>query len=191
MKRWHIKGRYIADPPPSDWRELLATRLGQRPRRASPWVELALFGAVQCIDAAGEKKLSNSALLSLCSIHGPYIALRTALVQAREDALLPIAFLSSQPSQVLPVLAQHLGWSGNGRGMATRDPALALRMAALEAGDAGMLIGWVEENGPGKSIWLRLTQTTRETPLQAATFAELANTQFTQLAFVDAQLHLG
>lgn len=192
MKTWRIAGRHFAAPPPADWRPQLATRLGHRPRRIGEWVELALFGARQCLDDAGEVDLPAGALLSLSSLHGPDIALRTALQQACNSVPMPIAFLSSQPSQALPALAKYLGWQGNGRCLTTRAPGLALRLACLEAGTDGMLLGWVDEDAPGKSIWLRLLPTAPgDTAFTTATFAMLEEVRFNVLAFDGMQLQLG
>src|SRR5262245_49766464 len=104
MNNWRIAGRFFAAPPPADWRTQLATRLGQRPRRIGVWAELALYGALCCLADAGESRLPASTLLSVASLHGPDQALRAALAEAREDLPLPIGFLQSQPSQLLPVL---------------------------------------------------------------------------------------
>lgn len=192
MKAWRITGRYFAAPPPANWRAQLATRLGQRPRRLGEWVELALWGARQCLDQADEQNLPASAMLSLSTLNGPDIALRNALDQAREGAPMPITFLNSQPSQALPALAQYLGWQGNGRCLTTRDPLLALHLACLEAGADGMLIGWVEEDAPGTSIWLRLMPTTLDnTTFSNANFAMLEDARFTTLAFDGMQLQVG
>ena len=192
MKTWRINGRYFASPPPADWRAQLATRLGHRPRRIGEWVELALFGAHQCLDNAGEAYLPAGALLSLSSLHGPDIALRAALDQARDGVPMPIAFLASQPSQALPALAHYLGWQGNGRCLTTRDPSLALQLACLEAGADGMLVGWVDEDAPGKSIWLRLSPTAPgNTAFETARFAMLEEDRFNVLAFDGMQLQLG
>ena len=180
MKTWRITGRLFATPP-ADWRVQLATRLGQRPRRIGAWVELALWGARQCLDQAGEENLPAGALLSLSSLKGPDIALRNALEQAVEGIPMPIIFLNSQPSQALPALAQYLGWQGNGRCLTTRDPVLALQLACLEAGREGVLVGWVEEDAPGKSIWLRLM------PVETGA-ASLHNADF--VALEDACIHL-
>jgi len=192
MTVWRITGRHFASPPPADWRAQLATRLGQRPRRIGEWAELALFGARQCLDNAGETDLPGGALLSLSSLHGPDIALRAALEQMHDGVPMPITFLSSQPSQALPALAQYLGWQGNGRCLTTRDPLLALQLACLEAGTDGMLLGWVDEDAPGTSIWLRLSPTDAgHSAFETATFAMLEEVRFTVLAFDGMQLKLG
>ncbi len=192
LTAWRITGRFFAAPPPADWRAQLATRLGQRPRRIGEWAELALFGARQCLDSAGETRLPGGALLSLSSLHGPDIALRAALEQMGEGVPMPITFLNSQPSQALPALAQYLGWQGNGRCLTTRDPVRALQLACLEAGADGMLLGWVDEDAPGASIWLRLSPTEAgNTAFETANFALLEDTRFTVLAFDGMQLKLG
>lgn len=153
MTRWRILGRSAFAPPPDDWRAALVRRLGQRPRRLGEWAELALAGALACLDDGGETQLPAAALLSLSSANGPLTALRDALAMARNELPMPIGFLQSQPGLVLPVLAQHLGWSGNGRCLTTRDPLSALWLACAEADPAGgVLLGWVEE---GDGRWLR------------------------------------
>ena len=192
MTAWRITGRFFASPPPADWRAQLATRLGQRPRRIGEWAELALFGARQCLDHAGETDLPGGALLSLSSLHGPDIALHAALEQMHDGMPMPITFLNSQPSQALPALAQYLGWQGNGRCLTTRDPLLALQLACLEAGPDGLLAGWVDEDAPGTSVWLRLSPTgAGNTAFEAATFAMLEEARFNILAFDGMQLKLG
>lgn len=192
MSVWAITGRQFDAPPAADWRAQLATRLGHRPRRIGAWAELALWGARRCLDQAQEADLPADALLSLSSLHGPDIALRAALEQAKDDVPLPIAFLASQASQVLPTLAHYLGWQGNGRCLTTRDPLQALHLACLEARAGGLLIGWVDEDAPGTSLWLRLIPAAPGTvELQSARFAMLADTQFTYLTFDGRQLLLG
>lgn len=160
MKVWRVLGRGHFQPPPADWREALARRLGQRPRRIGSWAELALFGALACLDEAGETSLPTSALLSLSSWRGPETVLLGSVQNLASELPMPIAFLQSQPGQVLPVLAQHLRWSGNGRCLTTRDPVNALRLACFEADPAGgFLLGWVDESAGGKSLWLRAAAT--------------------------------
>ena len=192
MKAWRITGRQFAAPPP-DWRAQLATRLGQRPRRLGEWVELGLWGARQCLDQSGEEKLPANALLSLSTLNGPDIALRSALAQQAVDSVpMPITFLNSQPSQALPALAQYLGWLGNGRCLTTREPSLALQLACLEAGREGVLAGWVDEGAPGISIWLRLLPAESDTTVfRNAEFAALGDSRVTLLAFDGMQLQVG
>ena len=191
MKAWRITGRQFATPP-ADWRAQLATRLGQRPRRLGEWVEMALWGARQCLDQAGEEQLPAKTLLSLSTLNGPDIALRSALAQTAEGVPMPITFLNSQPAQALPALAQYLGWLGNGRCLTTREPSLALQLACLEAGSEGLLAGWVDEDAPGKSIWLRLQSTEADAALfNDAGFAALAESRVALLAFEGMQLQVG
>lgn len=191
MKAWRIMGRQFAMPP-ADWRAQLATRLGQRPRRLGEWVELALWGARQCLDQAGEAQLPRNAVLTLSTLNGPDIALRNALAQAAEGVPMPITFLNSQPAQALPALAQYLGWQGNGRCMTTREPGLALQLACLEAGSKGLLAGWVDEDAPGKSIWLRVQSVEADAGLfHNADFAALAESRVTLLTFDGMQLQVG
>ena len=191
MKAWRITGSQFATPP-ADWRPQLATRLGERPRRLGAWVELALWGARQCLDQAGETQLPANALLSLSTLKGPDIALRNALAQAAESVPMPITFLNSQPAQALPALAQYLGWQGNGRCLTTRDPSLALQLACLEADSDGLLAGWVDEDAPGKSIWLRLQSVEADAGLfHNADFAVLAESRVTLLTFDGMELQVG
>lgn len=190
LKTWHIAGRQFVAPP-ADWRAELAARLGERPRRIGAWAELALWGARRCLDAAGETQLPAGALLTVSSLHGPDRALRTALEQARLDTPLPIAFLASQASQVLPALAHALGWSGNGRCLTSRDPVATLHLACLEAGSSGLLAGWVDEDAAGTSLWLRLVPAADVPPgLRPADFGELAAPDATRLAFEAGRLLL-
>lgn len=191
MKSWRITGRQFAAPPP-DWRAQLATRLGQRPRRLGEWAELALWGARQCLDQAGEEQLPANALLSLSTLNGPGIALRSALTQAKDSVPMPITFLNSQPSHALPALAQYLGWLGNGRCLTTREPSVALQLACLEAGREGVLAGWVDEGAPVISIWLRLLPAESDTAVfRHAEFAALGDSRVTLLAFDGMRLQVG
>lgn len=156
MNNWHRLGFCCWQPPAADWRPALARRLGQKPRRLGVWAELALAGALSCLDQAGEKTLPAKALLSLSSLSGPHAVLHDSLHGLASELPMPIAFLQSQPGQVLPVLAQHLGWSGDGRCLASREPLAALRLACGEADPAaGFLLGWVDETDGGRSVWLR------------------------------------
>lgn len=174
---WRVLGRTRFEPPPADWREALARRLGQRPRRIGSWAELALAGALACLDEAGETALPASALLSLSSLSGPETVLLGSVQNLANELPMPIAFLQSQPGQVLPVLAQYLHWSGKGRCLTTRDPLDALRLACLEAEPAGgFLLGWVDEAAGGKSVWLRaaaVDYSDRPGTTEAADFAAL------------------
>lgn len=186
---WLIAGRCFIDPPPPDWQVRLTTRLGQRPRRLGRWVELALFGALHCMDDAGEAILPSDALLSVATLHGPDLALRAALAEARDTPPLPIAFLNSQPGQVLPALAQHLSWQGDGRCVASRDPIATLILACTSAGPGGLLLGWVDEDGPGHSLWLRLVaDSAPEKTLRRLDFSELADPRITHLGLDGTRL---
>jgi hypothetical protein len=193
MNTWRICGRCFAAPPPAEWRAQLAARLGQRPRRIGLWAELALFGALNCLDDAGETALPDDALISVASLHGPDQALRAALAEARGDLPLPIGFMQSQPSQLLPLLAQHLRWQGDGRCLTTRDPLVALHLAICELGNvsgnarspsdhAGLLLGWIDETAGGASRWLRLKPAETLPPdLAPGDFARLDDPQITYL----------
>lgn len=192
MTSWRITGRCFIDPPPSDWQVRLATRLGQRPRRLGRWVELALLGALHCMDDAGEPTLPSRALLSVATLHGPDLALRAALVEARDGPPLPIAFLNSQPGQVLPALAQHLLWQGDGRCVASRDPVTTLILACTSTAPGGLLLGWVDEDWPGRSLWLRLVMDgAAGVRLRRLDFCELADPGITHIALDGKRLKGG
>lgn len=157
MNTFKTIGRCDANPPPADWREQLASRLGVRPRRIGIWAELALYGALECLTDAGEKVLPQSVKLMVTSHKGPLAATQAVLEQEREGGLpMPLTFLQTQPSQMLAVLAAHLGWSGDACFIAARHPHAVLRLAAAQSGAQGVLLGWVDEDGGGSSVWLRM-----------------------------------
>jgi len=151
---WRSLAHFVAEPPPADWRKQLALRLGQRPRRIGAWTELALFGARQCLDAAGEAALPAGVHLRVASLSGPRNATRAIIEQGALGLPMPFSFMQSQPSQMLAALSQHLGWSGDARFTLGRDRDTLLRMAQRECGAAGVLIGWVEEDQATE--WWRL-----------------------------------
>lgn len=173
-----MNAHYLASPPPDDWRAWLAERLGQRPRRIGPWVELALYGARRCLDEAGLEVLPPRATIRVASLNGPMTATRSAAEQLRGGLPMPFAFLQSQPCQVLATLGMYLGapagsaqdargpsegqrdasrgqgaWQGDARFVVSRDRAALLRMAEREAGGKGLLYGWVEEGEPAATEW--------------------------------------
>ena len=161
MSTWHTAAHVLVDPLPADWRERLATRLGQRPRRIGPWAELALYGARLCLDAAGESALPPGTQLRVASLSGPLGASRLISEQARSGLPMPFAFMQSQPSQMLAALSQHLAWQGDARFTVCRDRDALLQLAVHECGAAGLLFGWVEEDlrtewwrvlSPGESV---------------------------------------
>ena len=156
MTVYRIQARCLADPAPADWREQLAARLGSRPRRLGRWAELGLYGELECLAGNGESTLAAQAGLVLSSQHGPAQALHSALEQAREDLPLPLTFLQTQPSQLLAALSAQLHWCGDAR-FITHPDALALLRLGLAANHAdGLLVGWVNELAPERSVWLRL-----------------------------------
>lgn len=161
---WEVMGRNASPVPPADWRDRLAVRLGQRPRRLGLLGELALFGALEALAAAGETSLPEDTLVRICSARGPVSAVGTVLEQARVGPPLPFAFLQSQPSQLLAALSAALKWQGDASFVATADPLDLVRMAARQAGRRGMLLGWVDES-PARSEWLRLAPCDAPQPL--------------------------
>jgi hypothetical protein len=146
MSDWQTLAHVVVDPLPADWRHRLAQRLGRRPRRIGAWGELALYGARLCLDAAGEATLPAGALLRVASLRGPLAITRAIAEQARSSLPLPFAFMQGQPSHMLAALSRHLAWQGDARFMLCRDKGAVLRLATLESGPAGVLIGWVEED---------------------------------------------
>jgi hypothetical protein len=156
MKTFAISGRCIAAPPPADWREKLAQMLGAKPRRIGTWAELGLYGALSCMADAGEKTLPSEAQIWLGSRRGTYAATDIVLKQLREDLPMPLAFLQTQPSQLLALLAAQTDWKGHACFVAGAEPQELLRLAAAQAGRDGVLLGWLDEMDGGVSNWLRL-----------------------------------
>ena len=156
MKIFTISGRCLAAPPPADWREQLAQMLGSKPRRIGTWAELGLFGALRCMADAGETTLPQEAQIWLGSRRGTHAATADVLEQLRDDLPMPLAFLQTQPSQLLALLAAQMGWQGHACFMAGASPQALLRLAAAQASQGGVLLGWVDEMEGGDSNWLRL-----------------------------------
>ena len=177
---WQVVGRNPWPVPPEDWRDRLAARLGQRPRRLGLHAQLALFGALEALAAAGETSLPEATLVRVGSARGPVSAVATVLAQAREGLPMPFAFLEAQPSQMLAALSAALRWQGDGSFMAIAEPLELVRMAVRQAGRRGMLLGWVDE-APAQSEWLRLL------PGEAPPQPLAPVTDFTQLTSANVQ----
>lgn len=143
---WRIRAHVLLDPLPPDWRDRLAQRLGERPRRIGAWAELALYGALLCLDEAHEAALPAAALLRVASLSGPMAAARAATQQAKSGLPMPFTFMQSQASQMLAALSRHLAWQGDARFIVSRDRNQVLQLALQESGAAGLLFGWVEED---------------------------------------------
>ena len=121
-------------PVPEDWRDQLALRLGKRPRRIGAWAELALFGALQCLDSNGMQGLSPHAAVRVSSRFGPAEALDLVGRSCAEGVLpMPFDFLQSQPSQMLAALSQHLAWRGDARFVALDEEHAMLARVQKEA----------------------------------------------------------
>ncbi len=182
---WKITGRTTADRPPEDWRNRLAARLGHRPRRIGMLAELALYGALACLDLAKEDGLPKDALLRLSSSCGPASAILNVLEQIREDLPLPFSFLQSQTSQILPAIAGALNWQGDAAVVMALDPMDSAMLACHQAGTGGMLLGWVEEGEFCRSQWIRLVPCVPPATgfIAASSFEELssANTHYWRL----------
>lgn len=156
MKTFAIKGRCIAAPPPPDWREQLALMLGAKPRRIGTWAELGLYGALRCMEDAGETTLPPDALLILTSRRGTYAATDLVMDQLRNDLPMPLTFLQVMPGQLLALVAAQMHWQGNACFFADAQPQALLRLAAAQAGKGGILLGCVDEMDGGSTQWLRL-----------------------------------
>lgn len=161
MTGFAVSGRCIAEPPPADWPEQLVQLLGSKPRRIGGWAELGLYGALRCMADSGEKTLPPDAILLLTSRRGTYAATGKALAQMQEDALMPLTFLQTQPSQLLALLAAQMDWTGHACFLAAAQPQDVLRLVDAQAGSGGALLGYVDETQGGTSNWLRLR---REAP---------------------------
>lgn len=121
-------------PVPEDWRDQLALRLGKRPRRIGVWAELALFGALRCMDSKGMAGLSPHAVLRVASQFGPAESLDLVGRSCAEGVLpMPFDFLQSQPSQMLAALSQHLAWRGDACFVALDEGQALLARAQREA----------------------------------------------------------
>lgn len=157
VSAWHVSAHVVVDTVPADWRDRLAERLGQRPRRIGPFAELALYGARLCLDAADETALPIGAALRIGSRLAPMAAARAIAEQSRTGLPMPFAFMQSQPSQMLAALSQHLAWQGDARFALCQDTHAALQLAQQDAdASQGLLIGWIEEGR--HTEWWRLTR---------------------------------
>lgn len=85
-----------------------------------------------------------------------------ALAQARESLPLPLAFLQTQPSQLLAALSAQLRWCGDARFVTNPNPltVLALALVIADSHADGLLVGWVNELDIESSYWLRLEPST-------------------------------
>ena len=140
----------------TNWRELQVKRLGYRPRRIGILAELALYGALDCLDNAKECNLPNGDLLRICSSCGPVSAISQVIEQMSVDLPMPFSFMQSQTSQLLPALAGALNWQGDASVVIARNPVSLAILACQQAGRSGMLLGWIEEEYPLHSCWIRL-----------------------------------
>ncbi|MFA9439697.1 hypothetical protein ACDA63_08680 [Uliginosibacterium sp. sgz301328] len=149
-----IIGRHL-DATPPDWRDRLAARLGERPRRLGTWTELALYGALRCVDDAAESAMPADAVLRLCSRRATASPTHQALMQAQDGLPMPFTFLQSQTSQTLAALAGRLAWRGDAVFLASPHAEDAFALACQAAGPTGVLFGVLEED-PLLSHWVRL-----------------------------------
>lgn len=159
---WRTVAHVVAHPPPDDWRDALATRLGRRPRRVGLWTELAMYGARACLDAAGEAALPAGARLRVTSQRGAWEATRAGLAQLDAGLPMPFTFMQSQPALMLAEVGRCLDWQGDASFMLCRDLACPLALSQLGAGPGGLLFGVVEEaygDAPPRTEWWRLVPT--------------------------------
>ncbi len=189
MKVFAIQGRCTAAPPPGDWREQLAQMLGAKPRRIGTWAELGLYGALSCMADAGETSLPQGAQIWLGSRRGTYAATNVVLEQLREDLPMPLAFLQTQPSQLLALLAAHLEWKGHACFVAGGELQALLRLAGRQTGTNGILLGWLDEMAGGETNWLWLRPGENDHDDYIVVSAEtLFATQFSHLRISDKGL---
>ena len=147
------------DALPGDWRDRLARRLGQRPRRVGLWTELAMYGARCCLDAAGEAALPAGARLRVSSLRGPLGALHAGLAQLDAGMVMPSTYIPRPPALRLGEGGRGLGWQGVAGFARGRAAERLPRLALQGAGAAGLLFGIVEEARDGeaaRSEWWRL-----------------------------------
>ena len=160
--------------------------LGAKPRRIGTWAELGLYGALRCMAEAGEKTLPQEAQIWLGSRRGTYAATDIVLKQLREDLPMPIAFLQTQPSQLLALLAAQTDWKGHACFVAGAEPQALLRLAAAQADKEGILLGWLDEIDGGVSSWLRLRPCADAADgFQAAAAEALFSAQISHLRLVN------
>jgi hypothetical protein len=156
MSEWLVTGRFDVAPLPDGWREELTRLLGAKPRRIGTWAEMVLYGALRCMADAGESTLPADAVLMLASRQGTRAATKTALGQMKDDLPMPLAFLQTQPSQALALLAERLAWRGQACFFAGDELAKVRPLAEAMAGGGGILLGQVDDDGAATSVWLRL-----------------------------------
>ena len=156
MKSFAVSGRCIATPTPPEWHDTLAQMLGAKPRRIGTWAELGLYGALRCMADAGEAQLPRDAQIWMGSRRGTYAATDSVIEQMRADLPMPLAFLQTQPSQLLALLSAHMRWQGHACFLSGASGPDLLRLAAAQAGAGGILLGIVDEMEGGSSNWLRL-----------------------------------
>lgn len=185
-KMFAVSGRCIASPPPADWREQLAGMLGGKPRRVGTWTELGLYGALTCMADAGEAALPQDALLILVSERGSYAATGLALEQMIENLPMPLTFLQTQPSQLLASLAARLNWQGHACFFAGTALLSVLELAAVQMGNGGVLLGWVDEMDGGITTWLRLYHCQADESCFVPAFAREIFTRGVSHLFIDA-----
>lgn len=156
---WRTAAHFVAHPPPVDWRDALANRIGRRPRRVGLWTELAMYGARCCLDAAGEAALPSDARLRVASLRGAWGATHAGLAQLDAGLPMPFTFMQSQPALMLAEVGRCLEWQGDASFMLCRDAQRLLRLSKLGASNGGLLFGIVEEERNGelpRSEWWRL-----------------------------------
>ncbi|MET3461712.1 hypothetical protein [Variovorax atrisoli] len=159
MTAWRTVAHFVAHPPPEEWRDDLARRIGRRPRRVGVWTELAMYGARCCLDAAGEASLPAGARIRVSSQRGAWGATHAGLAQLDAGLPMPFTFMQSQPALMLAEVGRCLDWQGDASFALCRDPARVPQLAKLGAPREGLLFGIVEEERnaePARSEWWRL-----------------------------------
>jgi hypothetical protein len=162
MTTWRTVAHFVAHPPPADWRDDLASRIGRRPRRVGLWTELAMYGARCCLDMTGEAALPQGTRLRVASRRGAWGATHAGLEQLDAGLSMPFTFMQSQPALMLAEVGRCLEWQGDASFMLCRDPQRLLQLSKLGATREGLLFGIVEEERNGEPLyaeWWRLAPT--------------------------------
>ena len=156
---WHLLSSFDAAPPPPEWRERLPQLLGERPRRLGLFAELALYGALECLNRAPRADLSVNLVLRLGSSTGAASATHEITRQRVADGMpMPFSFLQSQPAQTLAAIARYLNWQGDACFQIHDAPLTCLHLACIEAAAmaAPVLCGWADDWPSARTHWLYL-----------------------------------
>lgn len=172
MKTFVVESVFAGHPLPDGWPEQLTALLGAKPRRMGEWAQMALYGALSCVERARDKSLLRAAgQLVLLSRRGTKTATTHALAEMQEGLPMPLTFLQTQPSQLLASLVNVMGWQGGAVFLGGADPVQALWLVSAQIPEGGaVLLGVAEVEEGGRSDWLLL----RAKRLDDDAFGEIA-----------------